>query len=69
MIEQDEYKIGPFLCEWCKTPLTDARGIDAEGSVIRVVGFCQKCNSVLWSGDVCLPLPLNKDSENDKNTR
>lgn len=52
-----EYKMGPFLCEWCSTPMDDCRGMRAEGSVLKIVGWCKKCNGVLWSKSLHLPVP------------
>jgi hypothetical protein len=53
----NEYAVGPFLCEWCNTPLKDVQGILREGSVVRIVGYCPKCGAALWSTEVHLPPP------------
>lgn len=47
--ERTTYKLGPFLCEWCGTPLETLKGVLREDGKITGIGYCPKCRADLWS--------------------
>ena len=53
-------KIGPFLCEWCDSPMLDIKGIRLleDGKTVGV-GTCSKCGTTVWSKSIVTPSDLS----------
>jgi len=44
-------KIGPIICEWCKTPLENVKILHPNKDG-QYPGYCPHCKAVMWSDPV-----------------
>lgn len=58
-------KPGPFLCEWCSTPLETLKRTmkyQDNPNLIVGIGYCRKCGGEVWSKPVAAqPAPAQPE--------